>query len=138
MALTALTCLSAAAIAEDSDAIDYRKHVMNTLGEQVAAIDMILAKKAPADAFAVHVKTIAIAATQAKLAFQREIAGGNSKPEVWSNWTDFAKRLDAMIAAADEVAKAAKDGNAAAVGPKIKTAMDCDGCHKIYMVPAKS
>ena len=137
LALAALACLSAAAIADDADAIDYRRHVMISLGEQLAAIDLIVAKKAPADAFAVHVKTMAIVATQAKLAFQPQIAGGKSKSEVWSNWADFAKRLDAMVTAGDELAKAAKDGNAAVVGPKIKTAMDCDGCHKIYMVPAR-
>jgi cytochrome c556 len=137
LALTAFACVSAAAIADDSDAIDYRKHVMSTLGEQLAAVDMIVAKKAPPDAFAVHVKTIAIAATQAKLAFQPKVAGGSSKPEVWSNQADFVKRLDAMVAAGDELAKAAKDGNAAVVGSMIRTSLDCDGCHKIYMLPGK-
>ena len=137
VALGALTCLTIAAIADDQDAVDYRKHVMNTLGEQAAAIDQIIAKKAPADAFAVHVKTIAIAAGQAKLAFEPKIAGGDSKPEVWSNWADFAKRVDAMVTAANELAKAAQEGNVAVVGPKIRTALDCEGCHKIYMAPAK-
>jgi cytochrome c556 len=137
VALGVLTCVAAAAVADDQDAVDYRKHVMSTLGEQLAAIDQIVAKKAPPDAFAVHVKTVAIAAGQAKLAFEPKVAGGNSKPEVWSNWADFAKRVDAMVAAANELAKAAQEGNVAAVGPKIRTALDCDGCHKIYMVPAK-
>lgn len=137
LALAALTCMSASAIADDADIIDYRRHVMISLGEQLAAINMIVAKKVPPDAFATHVKTMAIVATQAKLAFEPQVAGGKSKPEVWSNWADFAKRLDAMVAAGDELAKAAKDGNAALVGPKINTAMDCDGCHKVYMVPGK-
>jgi cytochrome c556 len=135
--LGVLTCVALAAAADDQDAVDYRKHVMSTLGEQAAAIDQIIAKKAPPDAFAVHVKTIAIAAGQTKLAFEPKIAGGDSKPEVWSNWADFAKRVDAMVAAANELAKAAQEGNVAVVGPKIKIALDCDGCHKIYMVPAK-
>lgn len=138
LALATLACLSASASADDADAIDYRKHVMNTLGEQLAAVDMIVAKKAPADSFAVHVKTLAIAASQAKLAFQPEIAGGSSKPQVWSNWADFSKRLDAMVAAANQLATEAKGGNVAAVGPKIRTAMDCDGCHKVYMVAGKT
>lgn len=137
VALGVLACVALAAVADDQDAVDYRKHVMSTLGEQAAAIDQIIAKKAPADAFAVHVKTIAIAAGQTKLAFEPKIAGGDSKPEVWSNWADFAKRVDAMVAAANELANAAQEGNVAVVGPKIRTALDCDGCHKIYMVPAK-
>jgi len=138
LALATLACLSASALADDADAIDYRKHVMATLGEQLAAVDMIVAKKVPADSFAVHVKTIAVAASQAKLAFTPPVAGGSSKPTVWSNWADFSKRLDAMVAAADGLAKAAKDGNAATLGPKIRTALDCEGCHRVYMVPAKS
>ena len=138
LALAALAVMSAAAVADDADSIDYRRHVMISLGEQLAAIDLIVAKKAPPNAFATHVKTMAIVATQAKLSFQPQVAGGKSKPEVWSNWVDFAKRLDAMVAAGDELAKAAKDGNAAVVGPKIKTAMDCEGCHKVYMVPGNS
>lgn len=137
VAITVLSGLVAAAIADDQDAVDYRKHVMSTLGEQLGAIDQIVAKKAPADAFAVHVKTIALAAGQVKLAFEPKVPGGNSKPEVWSNWADFAKRVDAMVAAANELAKAAQDGNAAAVGPKLRTALDCEGCHKIYMAPPK-
>ncbi len=138
LALTALAYLTTVALADDADAIDYRKHVMKTLGEQLAAIDMIVAKKAPPDAFAVHMKTIAVTATQAKLAFENKVAGGNSKPEVWSNWADFAKRLDAMITASNELAKGATAANWATVGPKINAALDCEGCHKVYMVPPKS
>ena len=138
LGLAVLTCMSALAIGDDQDAIDYRVHVMKTLGEQLAAIDMILARKAPPDAFAVHVQVIASAAAQAKGAFEPKIAGGNSKPEVWSNWADFAKRLDAMVAASNELAKAAKDGNPSTVGPRIKASLDCDGCHKVYMAPHKS
>ncbi|MDB6089048.1 MAG: cytochrome c [Gammaproteobacteria bacterium] len=137
LALAALLAASAIAAADDQDAIDYRRHVMKTLGEQLAAIDMILAKKAPADSFAVHLKVIAATATQAKKAFEPKIQGGSSKPEVWSNWPDFARRLDGLVASSDELAKAAKDAGAAAVGPKIKSTLDCESCHKVYMLPPK-
>lgn len=137
--LAAMLAASTIAVADDQDAIDYRQHVMKTLGEQLAAIDMILARKAPADSFAVHVKVIAVTATQAKKAFETKVPGGNSKPEVWSNWADFAKRLDALAASSDELAKAAKDASAAAtVGPKINSTLDCESCHKVYMRPPKS
>jgi len=135
LGLIVLASMSALGIADEQDAIDYRVHVMKTMGEQLAALDMILARKAPPDAFAVHVKVIAIAATQAKLAFEPQVPGGNSKPEVWSNWPDFAKRLDALVAASAELAK---DGNPSTVGPKIRTSLDCEGCHKVYMRPPKS
>lgn len=133
----ALLSLSASVFADDQDVIDYRKHVMQSLGEQLGAIHMILEKKAPPDNFVVHMKTLAVIATQAKSAFEPKVAGGNSKPEVWSNWADFAKRLDALTAATASLAKASQDGGAAAVGPKLDATLDCKGCHDTYMVPAK-
>jgi cytochrome c556 len=128
--------VSATVLADDQDVIDYRKHIMKTVGEQLAAVRMILDKKAPPDAIATDMKVIAIAAIQAKSAFEPKVIGGNSKPEVWSNWTDFAKRLDALTATTASLAKAAQDGGPAAVGPKLDM-LDCKGCHDVYMVPAK-
>jgi cytochrome c556 len=124
-------------LADDQDVIDYRQHVMQTLGEQLGAVHMILDKKAPPDNLVVHMKVLAVTATQAKSAFEPKVAGGKSKPEVWSNWADFAKRLDAMTAAAASLAKMAQDGGAAAVGPKLDTTLDCKACHDTYMLPAK-
>jgi cytochrome c556 len=134
--LVGLLGVTATVFADDQDVIDYREHAMKTMGEQLAAVRMILDKKAPPDALATDMKVIALAATQAKSAFEPKVAGGNSKPEVWSNWADFAKRLDALTAATASLAKAAQDGGPAAVGPKLD-ALDCKGCHDVYMVPAK-
>jgi cytochrome c556 len=135
--LAGLLGVTATVFADDQDVIDYRQHVMNTLGDQLAAVHMILDKKAPPDAFVTHMKVIAIAATQAKSAFEPKVAGGNSKPEMWSNWADFAKRLDALTAATASLAKAAQDGGPAAVAPKLDATLDCKSCHDLYMVPAK-
>jgi cytochrome c556 len=137
-ALAALLLGSATVCADDQDVIDYRVHIMKSMGEQLGAIQMILAKKAPADNFAVHVRILAAIAPQAKKAFEPKLPGGNSKPEVWSNWPDFAKRLDALVASTDELAKAAQAGGAAAVGPKLQSALNCQSCHDTYMVPPKS
>ncbi len=136
LSLAVLLSVSATAPADDQDTIDYRQHVMNTLGEQLAAVDMILARKAPPDSFAVHMQVIATAASQAKKAFEPKVPGGKSKPQVWSSWPDFAQRLDVLVAASTELAKAAKDGPGT-VGPRIKATLDCDGCHQIYKVPEK-
>jgi cytochrome c556 len=135
--LAALVAGSAAAPAEDEDVVDYRIHVMKTLGEQLGAVEMILAKKAPADSLGAHMQVIAIAATQVKKAFEPKLPGGNSKPEVWSNWADFSKRIDALVASSDQLAKAAKGGSAAVIGPRIKSTLDCESCHQIYMLPPK-
>jgi cytochrome c556 len=129
--------IGAVAHADDQDVIDYRRHIMKTMGEQAAAIDMILQRKAPADNFAVHVKTLAVAAATAKKAFEPRVPGGEAKPDVWSNWPDFSKRLDALTTATDALAKAASDGGVAATSPKMQAALTCKGCHDTYRVPKK-
>lgn len=122
--------------ADDQDVIDYREHVMKTLGEQMGAVGMILEKKAPADNLALHLKVIAVTATQAKKAFEPKVLGGNAKPEVWSNWPDFSKRLDELVAATAEVAASGQHDSPAAVGEKLK-AVKCKSCHETYRVPPK-
>jgi cytochrome c556 len=130
-----LLATSAAAFGDDQDVIDYRQHVMKSMGEQLAAIHMILDKKAPADNFAIHMKILAVTATQAEKAFEPKVPGGNSKPAVWSSWADFAKQLDALVAATAELAKAAQSGSVTAVGPKLAASLNCQSCHNTYMVP---
>jgi cytochrome c556 len=139
VALATLLAVSATVLADDQDVIDYRKHIMKSMGEQLAAIHMILDKKAPADNLAVHVKVLAVTATQAEKAFEPKVPGGNSKPAVWSSWPDFAKRLDTLVTSTSELAKTAQSGAAAAaaLGPKLETALNCQSCHDTYMVPAK-
>lgn len=133
-ALNAVLLFTAAACwADDQDAIDYRKHVMKSLNEQLAAVNMILNKQAPSDAFAVHMESIAVTATQAKKTFEPKVPGGSSKPDVWANWSDFSKRLDEMVSLTDQLTKTAKSSGPAAVGPKLKPLLDgCQSCHTAY------
>lgn len=121
-------------VADDEDTIDYRHHVMAGLGEQMDALAMIVQHRAPADNFAVHTQTLAIIAAQGKKAFEPKVPGGRSKPEVWSQWTDFSKRMDALVASTAELAKA---GGVATAGAKVDSAAMCKSCHDTYMVPKK-
>ena len=123
--------LSGAARAEDQDSIDYRRHIMATLGEEAAAIGQILQKKAPADDLAVHAQILAVTAATAKKAFEPKAPGGEAKPGVWANWNDFAKRLDELTAATADLAKTAKEGGLAASAPKVE-ALGCRSCHDTY------
>lgn len=133
LALVGLFAASGAAAADDQDVIDYRRHIMTTMGEQVAILGMILEKRAPATDLAIHAQILAITATTAKMAFEPEIHGGDAKPEVWAKWDDFTKRLAVLVAATADLSRAARDGGAAAVGPKMQ-ALDCKGCHDTYRV----
>lgn len=135
-ALAALLLGSVAVRADDQDVIDYRVHVMKSMAEELGAINMILAKKGPADNFVAHVQALAATAPQAKKAFEPKVAGGKSKPEVWANWADFAQQLDALVSQTDALAKAAKTGGPAAVASQVQS-LNCKSCHDTYMVAAK-
>jgi cytochrome c556 len=135
--VAALLAASGSALADDQDVIDYRSHVMKTIGEQVGAIQLILENRVASDNLAAHLKVIAATAPQAKSAFTAEVAGGRSKPEVWADWDDFSQRLDRFVAGAQELAQAAEAGDAAAAAAKLPATLDCKGCHEVYRAPAK-
>jgi cytochrome c556 len=134
--LALLLSTAAVAHADDQDVIDYRRHIMHTMGEQVAMLDMILQQRAPATGLATHAQILAITASTAKKAFEPKIAGGEAKPEVWAQWPDFSKRLDELVAVTDELAKTAKGGNVTATAPKLKE-LTCKACHDTYRQPKK-
>jgi cytochrome c556 len=136
-AILIATTASTLARADDQDVIDYREHIMKTMGEQAAAIGQILQQKAPAENFAVHVQILAVTAATAKVAFEPKVLGGEAKPDVWLHWADFAKRLDDLTAATADLANVAKAGGAAAAGPKVQAALSCKSCHDTYRVEKK-
>lgn len=133
VALAFAAILPAVSSASDpTDVIDYRQHVMKTLDEQTKSLTMILQKKAPADNFALHVETLAVAASTALKAFEPKVEGGKAKAEVWAKWPDFEKRMKDLQAATADLAKVARSGGMAAAGPKLQGALTCKGCHDVY------
>ena len=131
-ALIGTSLVSVSAFADDQEVIDYREHIMKTMREQVAAMNQMRQGKISPDQVAVHAQILAITATTAKNAFTPKVAGGEAKPDVWANWQDFSKRLDDLVAATSDLAKAAKTGGMAAVGPKLQSGLPCKGCHDQY------
>lgn len=124
--------------ADDQDVIDYRQHIMKTMGEQVAAIGMISEHRAPVYGLAVHAQVLAITAATAKKAFESKTPGGNAKPDIWERWPDFAKRLDVLVAATNELATIAKDDGFPAAETKVKAvSLVCKSCHDAYGVQLK-
>lgn len=132
----AVTLSPLGASADDQDVRDYRSHIMKTMGEQVAMLGLIAQGKAPAADVATQAEVLHITAGMAKVAFTPKVLGGDSKPEIWDKWDDFSKRLDALVAATDELAKSAKQGGLAAATPKLR-GLSCKGCHDDYRVPKK-
>jgi cytochrome c556 len=136
LAFVTLALASLPGRTDDQDVVDYRTHVMKTLGEQAGAIVMILDNKAPAENLGLHLKVLALAASQAKKAFEPKVPGGNAKPAVWANWPDFSKRLDELVAATAEAASDSQHDSVAAVRDKLK-AVKCSSCHDTYRIPPK-
>jgi cytochrome c556 len=120
--------------ADDQDTIDYRQHIMKTMGDQLNAIQLIVQHKLPPDDeanFVNHVKILAMSAATAKAAFTPKVAGGESKANVWTGWADFSKRMDALAADTADLQKTAESGGVAATASKLQ-ALTCKGCHDQY------
>ena len=121
--------------ADDQDTIDYREHVMKTMGDQVNAIQLLSGHKLPADDnsnFLAHVKILAMSASVAKAAFTPKVQGGQAKPNVWTNWADFSKRLDTLAANTADLEKTAESGGIDATAAKLQAALTCKSCHDQY------
>lgn len=119
------------AFADDQETVDYREHIMKTMGEQVAAMNQMRQAKIAPDNLAVHAEILAVTAATAKSAFTPKVAGGKAKADVWANWQDFSKRLDELVAATSDLAKTAKQGGLTATAPKLQE-LPCKGCHDTY------
>jgi cytochrome c556 len=126
--------LPTAVSADDQDVIDYREHIMKTMDEQSAAVGMILSGTIEGNNMAAHLQTIALTAQIALKAFEPKVAGGEAKPEVWSNWADFSKRMNEFAKNTAEVAALAKEkGNDdATLAEKVVGALSCKSCHDVY------
>ena len=132
--VVAIVCVGARSIAYagDNDAIDYREHVMNTLYEQSEALGQILSTTIPDDNAIGHLDSLALAASIALKAFEQKVPGGEAKPEVWSNWADFSKRMNEF---AQKTAAAAKDAHEQGKGTglaQVTDALTCKKCHETY------
>jgi cytochrome c556 len=130
------TGLPISSFADDQDVRDYRSYIMKSMGEQVAALDQVAKGQAPAGDVVAHTEALSITARLARVAFTPKVPGGESKPEVWGKWDDFSRRLDEMVAATADLAKAARQGGVTAVTPKLN-GLSCKSCHDEYLVPKK-
>ncbi len=129
--LAALSALPAAR-ADDKDVIEYREHIMNTLNEQAGALGEILSAAVPDDNVISHLDAIALAASTALKAFALKVPGGEAKPEVWSNWADFSKRMNEFARMTADMAKTAHEQGKDAALANVVEALSCKSCHDTY------
>ncbi len=131
MSCVAIT-LPMGTFADDKDVIDYRQHIMNTLNEQAGALGQILSTSIPDDNAVAHLHAIALTASTALKAFEPKVQGGESKPEVWTNWADFSKRMNEFAQKTADVANSAKANGKQAALATVLDALTCKSCHEAY------
>jgi len=127
-----LALMAGSARAEDKDVIEYRQHVMSTLNEQAAALGEILSSAIPGDNTDAHLQALALTAQTALKAFEPKVQGGEAKPEVWTNWADFSKRMNEFAQKTAETAKISKEKGTDAALANIVDVLSCKSCHDIY------
>lgn len=114
---------------EDRDVLAYRRALMITLNEQSAALGMILSGVVTGDA-AAHLEVIALTAAYATKDFTPRVEGGESRPEIWTKWADFSKRMDDFARKTAVAAKIALEKGPGSVN--VLDALACKACHDLY------
>jgi len=130
--LLALSLLTQASTADDQDVIDYRRHIMETLKAQTAALGMIMAGAVPDDNVVAHIDIIAETAATALNAFEPKVEGGDAKPEVWAKWDDFSARMNEFAAKTAAMSKTAHERGKDEALLQVMDALTCKRCHDVY------
>jgi len=118
--------------ADDQNAIEYRQHLMESLNAQAAILGQIVSGAVPNDNVVEHLDILALLASTAKKSFEAKVPGGKSKPEVWSNWADFSKRMDEFATKTAEAAKIAHTQGGQAALSNMLDVLSCKSCHDKY------
>jgi cytochrome c556 len=126
------------ATADNTDVIDYRQHIMNTLNEQAGALGEILSGAIPDDNVIAHLDALSLTASTALKAFEPKVPGGQSKPEVWTNWADFSRRMNEFAQNTAAMAKLAHEQGKEAGLAKVMDALTCKKCHDTYRQEKKN
>lgn len=123
---------AAAPAAADKAIVDARKHIMNTMKEQSQTLGDMMAGLKPDDDAVALLDALAKTASGALKAFEPQVQGGESKPEVWSQWADFSKRMNEFMQKTADMAKLAHDKGKQAGLEATADALTCKSCHDIY------
>jgi|SRR6187549_2771024 cytochrome c556 len=130
--LLAMALLPIGSFADDQDVIDYRRHIMETLKAQTAALGMIMSGAIPDDNVVAHLDIIAATASTALKAFEPHVEGGDAKPEVWAKWDDFSARMNDFAAKTAAMAKTAHEKGKDEALAQAVDALACKQCHDVY------
>lgn len=123
---------------QTEDPVLARQLIMQELDDDAEALGMIVARAVPATKMAEHARNVAKNAKDSFESFKQNAPGGNAKPEIWANWEDYSKRMEAFVANSEKMAKIAETGDINAVTEIMIDAMPCKGCHDVYRAKKKT
>lgn len=123
---------------EAGEQIEYRKSVMKTLDEEMAAYRSAAELNAPPAVLAKHLKSLAMTSGQIKKAFEPRVEGGRAKGDIWKKWPDFMKRAESQALKLQQLSESAGAAGATAASIDLKSALGCSGCHEAYRNPLAS
>lgn len=132
--LLALSLLPTASMADDQDVIDYRRHIMETLKAQTAALGMIMSGAIPDDNVIAHIDILAATAATALKSFEPKVDGGDARAEVWAQWDDFSARMNDFAAKTAAMSKTAHEKGKDEALLQVMDALTCKQCHDTYRV----
>jgi cytochrome c556 len=114
------------------DPVMARQLIMQALDDDAEALGNIAARITPPTKMAEHARNIAKHAKESYESFKPNAPGGSAKPEIWTNWADYSKRMESFIANSEKMAKIAETGDVNAVTEVMVDAMPCKSCHDVY------
>jgi cytochrome c556 len=114
------------------DPVLERQLIMQALEEDAEALGMIVAGLQPVEEMAPRARSVAKLAKESYESFKPNVPGGAAKPEIWTNWDDYSKRMESFIAKSEEMVALAESGNKNAVIEIMVDAMPCKACHDVY------
>lgn len=121
---------------EEADGIIFeRQNLMMQLDKDAELLGEIAAGIKPADKLAEVTRSIAETAAASKAAFVPKVPGGRAKPEIWSNWEDYSKRMDAFERDTKQLAELGAKGDLTGVTGMLGSALPCKECHTVYRAP---
>lgn len=126
------TVTKPAAGGADADAILYRQKVMLSMNEQSAILGQVISGAVPNDNVTLHLESMALLATTALKAYEKQAPGGEAKAEVWKNWADFSKRMQDFSDGVNTAARLVKTEGPEVALTNMMDSMSCRSCHRAY------
>ena len=131
-----LPIFSVSAESIEEKAVDYRQGVFNIMAWNIGPMVQMMKRKIPYDAevFSRNAERIAMVAPMALEGFiPNSLDDSDAKEKIWSNMDDFKSKMKELEKTSAALAKAAKTGDMAQIGPAFQgLGKACKSCHDEY------